>query len=136
MGRILIIEDNLSQCALYAEEFAGDGYEVVCAPNGLDALEIFKLQRPDLVITDILLPGMTGIEIMERMLAIEPGLPIIIHTAYSSPRLDFIAGIARAYVMKSGNLDELKHQVRAVLTKHESKIKNNELATNQTNVAS
>ena len=124
MARLLVIEDNSNQCTLYTEELTEDGYEVVCAANGHEALEVFKQQHPDLVITDILLPGMTGIEIMERMLAAAPDLPIIIHSAYSSPRLDLIAGMARAYILKSGDLDELKHHIRTVLESDEAKIEN------------
>ena len=102
MARILIIEDKPNQRALYSEELADEGYEVLCAADGPEALEMFKRQRPDLIVTDILLPGMTGIEIMERLLATDPDIPVIIHSAYSSPSRDFMAGLARAYVVKSG----------------------------------
>ena len=124
MARLLIIEDNLNQRTLYTEELTDDGHEVVSAANGHEALEFFKQQRPDLVIADILLPGMTGIEVMERMLAAEPALPVIIHSAYSSPRLDFVAKTAHAYVLKSGNLDELKHHIRTALTSPAQKLEN------------
>lgn len=115
MARILVIEDKPNQRALYSEELADEGYEVVCAADGPEALEVFKHQRPDLIVTDILLPGMTGIEVMERLLALEPEVPVIIHSAYSSPSRDFMAGLARAYVVKSGDLEELKHHIREVL---------------------
>jgi len=127
MVRVLIIERDLNQSALYTEELSDDGYKVVCAANGVEALEIFNQQHPDLVITDILLPGMTGIEIMEAMLAAKPDLPIIIHSAYSSPKLDFAAGMARAYVVKSGDLGELKHHIRKVLPNHKTKLENNSI---------
>ena len=115
MARILIIEDKPNQRSLYSEELADEGYEVVCAADGPEAMELFKAQRPDLIVTDILLPGMTGIEIMERLLAIDPEIPVIIHSAYSSPSRDFMAGLARAYVVKSGDLEELKEHIRKVL---------------------
>ena len=105
MAQILIIEDKPNQRALYTEELRDEGYEIVCAADGPEALELFKRQRPDLVVTDILLPGMTGIEVMERMLAIDPHMPVIIHSAYSSPSHDFMASLAKAYVLKSGDLN-------------------------------
>ena len=119
MPRILFIEDKPNQRALYSDELSDEGYEVICAADGIEALELFKTKRPDLVITDILLPGMTGIEVMERLLAANPALPVIIHSAYSSPSRDFMAGLARAYVVKSGDLEELKNHIRRVLEKCE-----------------
>jgi CheY-like chemotaxis protein len=116
MARILIIEDKPNQRALYTEELRDEGYEIVCASDGPEALEMFKRQRPDLVVTDILLPGMTGIEVMERLLAIDPHLPVIIHSAYSSPSHDFMASLAKAYVLKSGDLNELKTKIRETLS--------------------
>jgi CheY-like chemotaxis protein len=121
MARILIIEDKPNQRALYSEELADEGHEIVCAGDGLEALEVFKRQRPDLIVTDILLPGMTGIEVMERVLATDPNIPVIIHSAYSSPSRDFMAGLARAYVVKSGDLEELKAHIRKVLATEECK---------------
>ena len=117
MARLLIIEDDLNQCALYTEELTDDGHDVVCASHGTQALEVIRRQPPDLVISDILLPGMSGIEIMEQLLAIAPKMPVIIHSAYSSPQLDFMSSLAYAYVLKSGDLNELKFHIHAVLTK-------------------
>ena len=121
MARILIIEDKPNQRALYSDELTDEGYDVVCAEDGPQALELYKRQRPDLVVTDILLPGMTGIEVMERLLAADPHLPIIIYSAYSSPSRDFMAGLARAYVVKSGDMEELKQHIRQVLAQPEPK---------------
>jgi CheY-like chemotaxis protein len=115
MAQLLIIEDKPNQRALYTEELRDEGYEIVCAGDGAEALEMFKRQRPDLIVTDILLPGMTGIEVMERILAIDPHIPVIIHSAYSSPSHDFMASLAKAYVLKSGDLNELKTKIRETL---------------------
>ncbi len=121
MARLLIIEDDRNQCALYTEELSDDGHDVVCASQGAEALLVVKTQPPDLVISDILLPGMTGIEIMEQLLTVAPNLPVIIHSAYSSPRLDYMAGLAYAYVLKSGDLEELKYHIRTALMQGRSR---------------
>jgi DNA-binding NarL/FixJ family response regulator len=52
---------------------------------------------------------------MERLIAADPNLPIIVHSAYSSPSHDFVTWFARAYVVKSGDLDELKKEVQKAL---------------------
>jgi len=116
MARILLIEDQPHQRQLYQEELADEGYEVLAAPNGAVGLDLFERFTPDLVVVDILLPGLTGIEVIEKLLSKSPQLPIIVHSAYSSPSHDFITWFARAYVVKSGNLDELKNQIQKALT--------------------
>ena len=116
MAQILLVEDQPNQRQLYAEELTDCGYDVKVASNGPDALEMFKQCHPQLVVMDVLLPGMNGIEVMERMLAMEPQLPIIVHSAYTSPSHDFITWFARAYVVKSGDLQELKNQVQKALS--------------------
>ena len=115
MAQILLVEDRCNQRRLYEEELTDEGYDVLSAANGCDALALFQQHRPQLVIMDILLPGMNGIEVMERLLVIEPKLPIIVHSAYSSPSHDFVTWFARAYVVKSGDLRELKNRVHEAL---------------------
>jgi CheY-like chemotaxis protein len=116
MAQILLVEDQPNQRELYAEELTDCGYDVKVASNGIEAMELFKRHKPALVVMDILLPGMNGIEVIERMLEIDPQLPIIVHSAYSSPSHDFITWFARAYVVKSGDLQELKNQIQKALS--------------------
>jgi two-component system, response regulator, stage 0 sporulation protein F len=120
MTKILIIEDQPNQRLLYEQELSDEGYEVITASNGSDGIMLFNQHRPRLVIVDVLLPGMNGIEVMERLLSIDPNLPIIVHSAYSSPRHDFITWFARAYVVKSADLLELKMQVKSVIGDHQA----------------
>ncbi|HEY3324819.1 MAG TPA: response regulator [Planctomycetota bacterium] len=115
MARILLIEDQEHQRQLYQEELTDEGYEVLTAATGTEGLELYLRHRPDLVVVDMLLPGMNGIEIMESLLSANPQLPIIVHSAYSSPSHDFITWFARAYVVKSGDLCELKQQIQMAL---------------------
>jgi DNA-binding NtrC family response regulator len=115
MSQILLVEDQVNQRLLYEQELTEEGWQVVSASNGTEALRLFQTHRPKLVIMDILLPGINGIEVMEQMLSQDPDLPIIVHSAYSSPSHDFITWFARAYIVKSGDLTELKDAVRKVL---------------------
>jgi two-component system, response regulator, stage 0 sporulation protein F len=115
MSQILLIEDQANQRLLYEQELSDEGYDVVVASNGRDGLKKFDLHRPQLVIIDILLPDINGIEVMEQLIAADPNVPIIVHSAYSSPSHDFVTWFARAYVVKSGDLDELKKEVQKAL---------------------
>jgi two-component system response regulator (stage 0 sporulation protein F) len=116
MSQILLIEDQPHQRMLYEQELSDEGYDVITASNGCDGLALFEKHRPQLVVTDILLPGMNGIELMEKILEVDRNIPIIVHSAYSSPSHDFVTWFARAYVMKAGDLTELKSQVRNALS--------------------
>jgi len=115
MAKILLIEDQPNQRLLYQQELEEEGYEVVSACDGEEGWRLFQKQHPDLVILDVLLPRMDGIGLMERMLAADSRIPIIVHSAYSSPRHDYVTWYARAYVVKSGDLTELKEQVKLAL---------------------
>ena len=116
MATILLIEDRPNQRQLYQEELIDEGFDVIPASNGVEGLELFERHHPDVVVVDILLPGINGIEVIEKMVAKSPQLPIIVHSAYSSPSHDFITWFARSYVMKSSDLSELKHEIRKALS--------------------
>ena len=74
-----------------------------------------KSATPDLVIMDVSMPGMDGIDMMGRMLCRNHKLPIILNTAYASYKEDFRSWAADAYVVKSADLTELKQTVKHVL---------------------
>jgi CheY-like chemotaxis protein len=116
MCQILLIENHPNQRMLYEEELAEEGYhDIVTASSGPEGLELFQRHHPALIILDILLPGMDGIEVMKQMLALDSDVAIIVHSAYSTPCDVFISWYAKAYVVKSGDLQELKRQVKQVL---------------------
>lgn len=115
MTRILVVEDDPNQCLLYETELTGEGYDVVTAGDGRNALEIMEETRLDLVVMDISMPGMDGIETMSRMLAKDHKLPVILNSAYATYKENFRAWSADAYVVKSSDLEELKATIRNVL---------------------
>ncbi|MFZ0389291.1 MAG: response regulator [Calditrichia bacterium] len=116
MKNILIVEDDQSQQMLYKEEFSDLGYEIRLASNGAEALGKVQQLRPDLVIMDIRMPGMSGLETLRKMLNDDPNVPIIINSAYSHYKDDFMSWAAEAYVVKSADLTELKNAVKKVLS--------------------
>lgn len=117
MPRILIVEDDEHQRLLYREEFEDEGYEVVEARDGREAMVRVQTDRPDAVVLDICMPGMDGLQTLERMHDLNRRLPVILNSAYAAYRDRFVSWIADAYVTKSSNSAELKAAVRAVLAR-------------------
>lgn len=105
--RVLIIDDDKNMRELLELEFTDQGYAVMTAENAFDGMQILKDQSSDLVILDIKMPGMDGIEALEKIVSIKRELPVIIHSAYSHFKENYLTWSAVAYVIKSGNLDEL-----------------------------
>ncbi len=113
--KVLIADDEVSIRRLYERELKKEGYEVLTAENGQEAIQQVQSHKPDLVILDIRMPGMDGIQVLSRILEENNELPVIISTAYSSYKENFMSWAADAYVVKSSDLSELKSTVRAVL---------------------
>ena len=101
---------------LYKEELEDEGYEVVVASSGEEALKLFDEEDPDLVTLDILMPDMDGIQVLRKMKEKKPRLPIIMSTAYDY-RDDFAVWASEAYVVKSSDTTELKETIRRLLSK-------------------
>jgi DNA-binding response OmpR family regulator len=119
--RILIAEDDDSLRLLYEEELEAEGYEVLTARNGREAIQQLEETRPDLILLDIVMPVMDGMEALGRILRKDRRIPIILNTSYSAYRDDFMSWAADAYVTKSSDLTELKSKIRALLEKAEPK---------------
>ncbi len=116
MTTILLVEDDINQRLLYEQELGYDGYEVITASNGKEAIEKVQEQPPDIIIMDINMPKMDGIEAMGRILCTNKEVPVIINTAYSNYKDSFMSWAADAYIVKSSDLSELKGKIKEVLT--------------------
>ena len=117
MATILVVEDDKNQRLLYEQELKSEGHEVVTASDGKDALEKIQEQLPNLIIMDINMPKMDGIETMGKILGKNKEIPVIINTAYSNYKDNFMSWAADAYIVKSSDLSELKNTVKEVLAK-------------------
>ena len=115
MATLMIVEDDKNQRILYEQELAEEGYEVILAEGGREALEKIEKVVPDLVILDISMPGMDGIETLGKILGRERDIPVILNTAYSSYKDNFMTWSADAYVVKSSDLTELKEKIKEIL---------------------
>lgn len=113
---ILVVDDEAPILRLVRTKLHTDGFQVVTASNGQDALEIFERDQPDLLILDIMMPGIDGLEVMRRIRE-ESHVPIILLTARTAGS-DKVRGLdlgADDYVTKPFDPDELSSRVAAVL---------------------
>jgi len=115
--KILVVEDEEGLRLLYEEELKAEGYEVLTARNGKEAIEQLEKGKPDLIILDIVMPVMDGMEALGRIVGKDRKIPIILNSSYPGYRQDFMSWAADAYLTKSIDLGELKDKVRELLEK-------------------
>lgn len=115
MKKILIVEDDDALRMLYETEIGGMGYEVILAKDGEEAVEFVKIQTPDLVVLDLMMPRKHGLEALREILSSDPTTPVIINTAYTHYKDDFISWAAEQYIVKSSDLSELKNAIKRIL---------------------
>jgi DNA-binding response OmpR family regulator len=112
---ILVVDDEQSIRFLYREELEEDGYRVITAADGEEALRKVRKDKPDLITLDIRMPGMDGIEVLHRIREMDKEIPVIMSTAYGEYRNDFNVWASDAYVIKTANLGELKETIKRLL---------------------
>lgn len=115
MKKILLVDDEDSIHLLYREELEEEGYEIHSALSGEEALEKLGIVNPDLIILDINMPGMNGIEALRQIKGINPAIPVILCSAYQEFKQDLASWASEEYVVKSSDLSELKAAVNKYL---------------------
>ncbi|MCP4624608.1 MAG: response regulator [bacterium] len=120
--KILIVDDEENIRFLYDQELQDEGYQTMVAADGKECLEKIKTEPPDLIILDIRMPKMDGLEAIGKIIELSKSIPIIINTAYSTYKDDFMSWAADAYVVKSYDLDNLKSTIKEVLEKKKQQI--------------
>jgi two-component system response regulator AtoC len=105
-GRILILDDEEKMAQLIARSLARSGYEAIAHTNPEQALEALKSSQFDVLLTDLRMPGMDGLEILSRAKMIDPGIDVILMTAYAS-----VETVREA--MKRGAVDYLEKPISA-----------------------
>lgn len=115
MKTILLIDDDESIQLLYHEEFREAGFIVESAFNGDEGLVKFKEISPDLVILDIQMPGLNGIEVLRQIKTINAGIPVILSSAYNEYKQHLGSWASDEYVVKSSDLSDLKAAVSRLI---------------------
>src|SRR3954470_13355507 len=121
--RILVVEDETTLRETLADALEAEGFEVVLAGDGRDALTRFRTDRPDLVLLDLMLPELSGIEVC-RIIRSESSVPIVMLTAKDS-ELDKVVGLelgADDYLTKPFSLRELTARIRALFRRSEQAV--------------
>ncbi len=114
LGRILVVDDEASMCQYLSILLGKEGYEVSTAGSGAEALRLLEEAPCDVVMTDIQMPGMDGIQLLKGVRAIDPEKPVIIMTAYASEQsaIDAVNLGAFSYLQKHCKNDEIKMVIR------------------------
>ncbi len=115
MKKILCVDDDPNILELYADELSEEGYHVILARNGKEALREFESEKFDVVVMDIRMPQMDGIETLTAMLGKDRQVRVILNTGYTQYRENFMTWGAEAYVVKSSDFTELKTKIREAL---------------------
>ncbi len=113
-GRVLVVDDDLALAEMLGIVLRGEGFEPTFCGNGTDALQAFRDAAPDVVLLDLMLPGMDGIDVC-RAIRMESGVPIVMLTA-KSDTVDVVIGLesgADDYVVKPFKPKELVARIRA-----------------------
>ena len=113
LGRVLVVDDEPEVRQLLQEFLSGRGYEVLVAGDGMAALDALDVQRPDLVLLDVAMPEMDGVEALKRIVMIDPPVPVIMVTANADISLTskLLAMGAVDYIPKPFDLDYLEQAV-------------------------
>ena len=117
--KILIVEDDPNLLETLKYNLCKEGYDVIMADNGTEAIEIARTENPDLIILDLMLPGINGLEVC-RVLRQKMTMPILMLTA-KSEEVDKIVGLeigADDYMTKPFSMRELQARIRAMLRRN------------------
>jgi len=116
-GRILIVDDEPEVVTILTKYFNDAGYSVDAAAHGGDALIAVSHYRPDVVVLDILMEGLDGVQVLERIRELDPAIRVIMITGSSDASLQpaAMAMGAFAYVTKPVSLEQLHRAVTAAL---------------------
>ena len=118
LKKVLVVDDDPIVGKSFDRVLAGKGYAVITAANGQEALDKLAREDYDVVFTDIKMPGMSGIEVAERIKASRPWLPVVIVTGYGSEENEAKAkrvGVS-TFLRKPLSPDMIEHSAQAALT--------------------
>ena len=113
--KILLVDDEESIHILYREELEQMGYEIHSAMTGEEALKVIPSLKPNLVILDIQMPGMNGIDVLRKIKEEDPKMPVILSSAYQEFKQNLCSWASDDFIVKSADMRELMDSVRRIL---------------------
>jgi DNA-binding response OmpR family regulator len=125
MPKVLVVDANVKHCLLYRMEMEAQGFEVVCAHNGSEALQQIQHRSFDVAVVDVVLPDVNGADLLKEISTNRHSdgrnLPIIINTAYPYRKSHIRHLAADAFVLKSSDLHELMGKITSLSQVHHRK---------------
>lgn len=120
---LLIVDDQAGVRRFLYEAFSEEGYNVEMASSGIEAVNKASAKTPSLILLDVKMPGMSGLETLEELREIAPDIPVVMMSAYGE--LDIIAEAkkkgVKCYIKKPFDLDDVRNLVTGLLAKEDSK---------------
>jgi CheY-like chemotaxis protein len=117
--QILIVDDDVESCELMGLVLREEGYSIDLAKSGSEALAKAARRRPDVVLTDVQMPGINGVELARRIHAADPTVPVVLTTGLRETK-DLVTSAAHygavCCLTKPMNLDELLWAIESALT--------------------
>lgn len=128
-SNILVVDDELFFRKLYRELLIEDGYQVDVCENGEEAIALMKRKSVDLVLTDMVMPGCSGLEVLQTARSLPNAPDVILVTGHASleSAIDALKNGARDYLVKPFDSEELKHVVRGCLDQRKLLVENDHL---------
>lgn len=122
---LLIVDDQAGVRRLLYEAFSDEGYRVEMASSGPEAIKKVSSRIPSLILLDIKMPGMNGLETLEELRKITPEIPVVMMTAYGE--LDIVAEAKRRgvqhYITKPFDLNEVRYLIKGLLVEESARRK-------------
>src|SRR5262249_7363462 len=124
--KILVVDDEQSMTQFLGIVLRKEGFQVTTVNSGRDALDKIRMEPFDVVISDIKMPGMDGIQLLQGIKKHDPNIPVVLMTAYASQQsaIDAVNLGAFQYLLKNAKNDEIRMAVRNALEIHPGRNRN------------
>ena len=117
MARVLVVDDDLSVADAISRTLNRRGHEAIVVHNGLDAIRAAQNQSPDLVVLDVVMPGMDGGQLFDRIRQILPNMKVLLSSGYTinGQAEKILHRGCNGFIQKPFSLYELSEKIRAVM---------------------
>ncbi|HBE73751.1 MAG TPA: two-component system response regulator [candidate division Zixibacteria bacterium] len=117
MKKILVADDEANIRLFFDELLSDSGYQVTAVGTGREALRKLLKERYDLLVADVKMPDLNGLELLERIRELGNGIPVIICTSFKHLQEDYVVNTSgvSAYVTKPVNVEDFRNKVREIL---------------------
>ncbi|MDK2791460.1 MAG: two-component system, OmpR family, response regulator Irr [Deferribacteres bacterium] len=123
-NKVLIIDDDYSVREFYKTFLVENGYEVLTAEDGNEGYEVFKNNKPDLILLDISMPQKNGLDVLREIREVDEDIPVFLLTAYEEHKRNFASLYADEYFVKTKKPSLILDRMKKTIERRKAKIKN------------